>query len=144
MQVGDYAAPFDPDKPVMITFYVPVIKPGLPVEEQGPVARAEILATPYRDYELQVRRQLTEMLGAHGFDARRDIAGIVLNRWGHAYVDPYPGFFFGKDGKAAPPDVVRRPFGRISFGHSEFEGHQSWTGAVTEGSRAMDQALARL
>jgi hypothetical protein len=25
-----------------------------------------------------------------GFDPRRDIASIILNRWGHAYVKPQP------------------------------------------------------
>ena len=46
-----------------------------------------------------MREQLTEMFSASGFDARRDIAGIVLNRWGHAYCSPQPGFFFGRDGQ---------------------------------------------
>ena len=29
--------------------------------------------------------------------------GIILNRWGRAYLTPLPGFFFGQDGKPAPP-----------------------------------------
>jgi len=33
-----------------------------------------------------------KMFGAAGFDPGRDIAGIVLNRWGHAYVNAGPGF----------------------------------------------------
>jgi hypothetical protein len=32
---------------------------------------------------------------AKGFDPARDIAGITINRWGHAYVVPEPGFNFG-------------------------------------------------
>ena len=41
---------------------------------------------------------------------------IILNRWGHAYLNPQPGFFFGKSGKPAPSDVLRAaPFGRIAF-----------------------------
>ena len=32
------------------------------------------------------------MFSAAGFDAQRDIAGIILNRWGHAYLSPQPGF----------------------------------------------------
>jgi spermidine dehydrogenase len=42
-----------------------------------------------------------------GFDAKRDIAGIILNRWGHAYLSPQPGFFFGKNGQPAPGEVIR-------------------------------------
>jgi hypothetical protein len=45
------------------------------------------------------------------FDAKRDIAGIILNRWGHASLNPQPGFFFGKDGKPAfsRPKNKKRP-----------------------------------
>ena len=142
MQVGGYAPAFDPDKPAVLTYYVPFCKVGLPVEAQGPLARTEMLGTPYREYERIVRAQLTEMLSAQGFDARTDIAGIILNRWGHAYVDPYPGFYFGRDGKPAPSDIVRQPFGRIAFAHSELRGHQYWNGGVEEGRRAAEQVLA--
>ena len=141
MHVGGYAPAFDPDQPAVLTYYVPFTQVGLPVEQQGPVARAEMLSKSYRDYELAVREQLTEMLGAQGFDARRDIAGIILNRWGHAYVDPYPGFYFGRDGQPAPRDIVRTPLGRIAFGHSELQGHQNWIGGVQEGRRAAEQVL---
>jgi len=33
------------------------------------------------------------MFAASGFDAKRDIAGMVLNRFGHAFINPQPGFF---------------------------------------------------
>ena len=36
------------------------------------------------------------MSSAYEFDAEEDIAGIILNRWGHAYISPQPGFHFGK------------------------------------------------
>ena len=141
MQVGDYAPELDPVKPNVLTYYVPFFKVGLPVEQQGPVARYEMLSKSYREFERAVRLQLTEMLSGHGFDARRDIAGIILNRWGHAYVDTYPGFYFGRNGAPAPRDVIRSPFGRIAFGNSELKGHQSWIGALEEGRRAAEQAL---
>lgn len=59
-------------------------------------------------------RQLQQMLGSAGFDAKRDIAGIVLNRWGHAYIAPQPGFYFGTPGNPAPLEVVRRRYGRVA------------------------------
>ena len=81
---------------------------------------------------------MNEMFAAAGFDAARDIAGIVLNRWGHAYLAPEPGFRFGRNGNPAPPDVIREPFGRIAIGHSELRGHQYWSGAAGEGRRAIE------
>ena len=78
--------------------------------------------------------QFTKMFSPYGFDAKRDIAGIVSNRWGHAYVVSPPGFYFGKHGDPAPSDVIREPFGRIAFGHSELTGAQLWTTAAEEGA----------
>ena len=141
MQVGTYRPAFDPAMPAVLTYYVPYYKLGLPVEQQGPVARAELLATPYRDLERTVRQQLTEMLSSQGFDAREDIAGIIVNRWGHAYVDPYPGFYYGRMGAPAPRDIVSKPLGRLTFGHSELRGHQYWNGGAEEGRRAALELL---
>jgi len=31
---------------------------------------------------------MVKMFSAGGFDPKRDVAGIVLNRWGHAYITP--------------------------------------------------------
>ena len=74
-------------------------------------------------------------------DIDRDIAGITVNRQGHAYVVTPPGFFFGKDGKPAPSEVIRKPHGRIAFAHAELLGYQMWEGAAHEGERAAQQVL---
>jgi len=84
---------------------------------------------------------LTRLFESGGFDARRDIAGIVLNRWGHARVVQPPGFYFGTNGQPPAREVVARGYGRISIGHSELGGHQSATGAMAQGQRAALQAL---
>ena len=46
-----------------------------------------MLGTPYAEYEKQIREQFTDMFAASGFDAKHDIAGVILNRWGHAYLN---------------------------------------------------------
>jgi spermidine dehydrogenase len=141
MIVGGQAQPLHPDQPTVLTFYAPLFKPGLPAKQQGIAARAELLETSFTDYERKIREQMTEMFDAGGFDPVADIAGIVLNRWGHAYVNPGPGFRFGSNGNPAPPDVIREPIGRIAIGHSELRGHQYWTGAAGEGRRAVETLL---
>ncbi len=141
MVVGKYRPKLHPDLPNIITFYVPFYYPGLDIAEQGARGQTELLSTSYREYERQIREQMLRLFGRAGFDPRRDIAGIILNRWGHAFVDPQPGFYFGKNGQPAPRDVIRRPFGRITFAHSELVGHQYWLGAIGEGRRAATQLL---
>ncbi len=131
-----------PDLPTVLTFFIDYTKPGLPAAEQAHLGRTEILATPYEVYERRIREQMTEMFGASGFDAKRDIAGIVLNRFGHAFINPQPGFFFGSNGKPAPRDVLRSaPFGRIAFSHSDLAGAMDHRNAFIESNRAVSQLL---
>jgi len=143
MVVGGKTAPLDPDKPIVMTFYTPVPGPGADAASQGATGRALLLSSSFADYERQIREHMNEMFAGAGFDAARDIAGIILNRWGHAYLAPEPGFRFGRDGRPAPPDVIREPVGRIAIGHSELRGHQYWTGAAGEGRRAVELLLDR-
>ncbi|MDA7568649.1 NAD(P)-binding protein [Emcibacteraceae bacterium] len=139
MTVGDYQPVIDPDKPALVTFYVPFYYPGLDLVEQGMRGRAELFSTSYAEYEEKICSQMTELFGESGFDPDKDIEGIVLNRWGHAYVTPQPGFFFGVDGDPAPSDVIRKGFGRVAFAHSELQGMQHWGPAADEGQRAVRQ-----
>lgn len=129
-------APFHPDKPIVMTLYAPLPRADLPLEAQGPDARAELYATPYAAYERRIAEQLQTMFGPGGFDARRDIAGIVLNRWGHAFVTPPPGFFFAPPGQIAPADIHKHGLDRIAFAPSA-----DWIGSVAGGRRAVEQVL---
>jgi spermidine dehydrogenase len=141
MKIDGVPVPLDPSKPAMLTFYVGFPQSGVPIDAQTSAARGRLFATTYADFELQIRKQLQQMLGDSGFDARRDIAGIVINRWGHAYIAPQPGFYFGTPGNPAPLEVIRERHGRIAFGHSELSGRQSWGRAAQESRRALEQVL---
>lgn len=138
MQVGSYQPPLDPDQPTILTFYTPFHRPGLPMREQTALGRSELLHTSYPEYERQIYAQMVKLFAASGFDPQRDVAGLILNRWGHAYSVPFPGFFGGASGRA-PRDVIRKPHGRIAFAHSELVGWQHWGTAADEGRRAYNQ-----
>jgi len=87
---------------------------------------------------------LSMLFSRAGFDVRRDIAAIVLNRWGHAYLSPQPGFFFGREGAAAPGDVLRhQPFGRVAFANSDLSGIMDHRSSIIEAKRAAGQVLER-
>jgi spermidine dehydrogenase len=134
-----------PDLPTVLTLFIDFAKPGLPARTQGQLGRAELLSTPFSDYERRIREQLTEMFGSSGFDAKRDVAGIVLNRFGHAFINPQPGFFFGLDGKPAPREALRGgPFGRIAFSHCDLAGAMDHRNAFLESKRAVSQLLDRV
>jgi spermidine dehydrogenase len=140
--VGGGSPSFGPDSPTVLTIKVLFATPGLPIGEQGSRGRAQLLGTSFAQYERAFRQQLGDMFAPGGFDPRRDIAGIILNRWGHAYVNPQPGFFFGSGGKPAPREVLRnRPHGRIGFANTDLAGAMDHRNSIREADRAVQQLL---
>ena len=133
-----------PDSPIVLTFYIALLNADIDPVGQGVAGRAQLLGTSYADYERQIREQMSVMFASAGFDARRDIAGIILNRWGHAYLAPGPGFFFGRNGQPAPPEVISKPHGRIIFAYSELQGNMNMAHAMLEGRRGANLAMAML
>ena len=131
-----------PDSPIVLSLKVLYSYPGRSTEAQGHMGRAEMMQTSFHEYEGHIREQFTEMFGRYGFDAQRDIAGIILNRWGHAYLSPQPGFFFGRGGKPAPREMLRNaPFGRIAFANTDLAGAMDHRYSILEAKRAVEQLL---
>jgi spermidine dehydrogenase len=138
--VGD--STIGPESPIVLSLKVLYSYPGNSTEEQGNRGRGEMLGTSFKDYERRIREQFTEMFAGSGFDAQRDIAGIILNRWGHAYLSPQPGFFFGREGRPAPREVLRNsPFGRIAFANTDLAGAMDHRYSILEAQRAVGQLL---
>ncbi|MFY9912083.1 MAG: NAD(P)-binding protein [Candidatus Sulfotelmatobacter sp.] len=131
-----------PDSPIVLSLKVLYSYPGYSTEEQGNRGRGELIGTSFKDYEKQIREQFTDMFAGAGFNAQRDIAGIILNRWGHAYLSPQPGFFFGRNGEPAPRKILRRaPFGRIAFANTDLAGAMDHRYSILEAKRAVGQLL---
>lgn len=131
-----------PDSPIVLSLKILYSYPGYSTEDQGNMGRGELLGTSFRDYERRIREQFAAMFGAYGFDAQRDIAGIILNRWGHAYLSPQPGFFFGSGGHPAPREVLRSaPFGRIAFANTDLAGAMDHRYSILEAQRAVGQLI---
>jgi len=140
--VGGIAPSFGPDSPTVLTIKVLFAQPGLPIGEQGSRGRGQLLGTSFPQYERAFRQQLGDMFAPGGFDPRKDIAGIILNRWGHAYVNPQPGFFFGSNGQPALRDVLRNaPHGRIAFANTDLAGAADHRNSIREAERAVDQLI---
>jgi spermidine dehydrogenase len=142
-KMGGVAPAISPDSPVVITLKILFSRPGLTMAEQVTRGRAELLSTPYSSYERRIREQLQTMFGRAGFDARRDIAGLILNRWGHAYLCAQPGFFFGTETMSAPGELLRsKPIGRTAFANSDLSGIMDHRASIQEAKRAAEQCLA--
>jgi len=139
---GNEDATIGPDSPTVLSLKVLYSYPGYSTEDQGNRGRAELMRTSFKEYETRIREQFSDMFAGAGFDAQRGVAGIILNRWGHAYLSPQPGFFFGRDGKPAPREILRNaPFGRIAFANTDLAGAMDHRYSILEAKRAVEQLL---
>ncbi len=142
---GTDPATISPDTPTVINLKILFSYPGESLQAQTVRGRQELLSTPFREYERLIREQFTMLFARSGFDANRDIAGIILNRWGHAYLSPQPGFFFGTGGKPGPGEVIRQgAYGRVAFANSDLSGIMDHRMSILESQRAVGQILRRV
>jgi spermidine dehydrogenase len=137
---GSSGSTISPDFPTVLTLKILFTEPGLPLQQQATRGRMRMMSTPFSEYERSLREQFSAMFARWGFDARKDIAGIILNRWGHAYLCAQPGFFFGEDDRPAPREILRRePFNRIAFANSDLSGIMDHRASIAEAQRAVAQ-----
>jgi spermidine dehydrogenase len=140
LSVGDYRPEYHPDKPTILSMYRYIHQRGLEPREQMQLGRYEMERKSFEEYEREIRSELNHILGAHGFDAARDIAGIIVNRWGHGYnyfKEPGP-----KETLESPPyRAGRQKLGRISFAGAD-AGGTPWTqAALVQAFRAVHEQL---
>jgi spermidine dehydrogenase len=140
---GREIMPCDPTKPTVIPLYIPANATlrGVPLREQAFAARHLMFSLRFADIEMLIRQQFTKMFAPYGFDAERDIAGIVANRWGHAFICPGPGFFTGKEGRSPPSSVIKKPLDAMAFSHSDLSGLQDWHEAARFARAGVEQLV---
>ncbi len=143
LRIGGYESVGTPDEPVIVQMIKNWNKPGLPRKEQNRVGRADMLATSFETLELETRSQLNRMLGAGGFDARRDILALTINRWPHGYAYTYDTLGDPDMPDAERPHVLgRQPFGRITIANAD-SGAAAFTNvAIDQAERAVQECLA--
>lgn len=144
-KMADYQAPQTPSDPLVVFMMrspVPIKEPGQSARDLFRLTRHELLETPFSTFEREIRGQLTDMFGAHGFDAERDIEAITVNRWAHGYAYEYYGLDDDFAEGSYPHQVGRRQFGRISIANSDSEAYAYLNGAVDAAWRAAQEQLS--
>jgi len=90
--IGDVPKNHRPDSPVVLTLKVLYSYPGFQHRRSKAIAvAAKCSLLLFANTNAASANNFTDMFSSAGFDASRDIAGIILNRWGHAYLSPQPG-----------------------------------------------------
>ena len=142
MSIGGYESAATPDQAVVIHMVRNPNQPGLPRKEQNRLGRWDILNTPFETIESEIRGQLDAMLGAGGFQSKRDILAITVNRWPHGYAYTYDTLGDPAVPDAQRPHVIgRQPFGRIAIANAD-SGASAFTNvAIDQAHRAVNECL---
>ncbi|MHB1870549.1 MAG: NAD(P)-binding protein [Steroidobacteraceae bacterium] len=123
--------------------------PGHPRKAQYAMGRAELMNTSFETFERNIREQLARVLGPGGFDPRKDILGIMVNRWCHGYSYTYSSLYDPMDWVFTETDkrscvTARQPFGRISVANSDAAASPHTDAAFLTAHWAVEQALEKL
>jgi spermidine dehydrogenase len=144
VSIGDYRFADTADDPVLLHFSAVVNggEPGSAAREQAAAGRRRLMGISFETLERELRDVLQRALGAHGFDAARDIEAITLNRWSHGYAYEYmrPWDAFWPDGPL-PIMQARRGWGRIAIANSDTGAFAYVQGAIDQATRAVHELL---
>jgi spermidine dehydrogenase len=144
VDVGGYKTPRDPSEPMLLFMVRTPVSPGLPEKDQHRAGRYELLSTPFETFETNIRDQLQRMLGGGGFDQKRDIMAITVNRWPHGYAYEFNPLF---DDFSIPPEkranvIGRQRFGRIAIANSDSGAAAYTDSAIDQAHRAVGELLS--
>ena len=143
VDIGTYHSVEDPSQPMLVHMQRTPCKPGLPEHEQNKVGRAELLATTFETFELNIRDQLARTFAGGNFDPARDITAITVNRWPHGYAPEYNPLFEPDGPESSRPHVIgRAPFGNITIANSDSGGGAYTDIAIDQAHRAVAELPA--
>jgi spermidine dehydrogenase len=137
-----------PEEPIALFLTRYPGAPGLSRKDQHRAGRAELLSTTFETFERNIRDQLVRILSPGGFDPRRDILGIMVNRWCHGYsytynslYDPLDWVFTETDRRACV--TARQPYGLIAIANSDAAASPHTDAAFLTAHWAIEQVLSK-
>ncbi|MCH9693761.1 MAG: NAD(P)/FAD-dependent oxidoreductase [Gammaproteobacteria bacterium] len=142
---GAHRYPKNPDEPAVVHMvrFPHRSSAGLTPSEQKRAGRHELYATSYETIERNIRRQLAGSLSEGGFDPARDIEGITVNRWAHAYINRanplYDEMHSDHNDERYPFVRGRKPFGRIAIANSDSGSSSLLDVAIDQAHRAVSE-----
>ena len=142
--VGGYRGVTTPDEPIIVHMTSNPNKPGLPRKEQNRAGAEQLLTTTFEQFELEIRRHLTAMLGPAGFDPAADIVGLTVNRWPYGYAYTYDTLADPDVPPEHRPHVVgRQRFGRVTIANADAGAAAFTNQAIDEAHRAVEELLVK-
>ncbi len=141
VNIGGYKHSQNPDEPICLHMvYVPVFSnPLLDARSKSRIARHKLLTTTFLELENDLRNQLQRMLGPGGFDHKKDILGITVNRWSHGYSYSYNSLYDNINETDKIIENARSPFGNITIANSDSSWNPLTQAAIDMAFRAVHE-----
>jgi len=142
LNLGGYRGSISPDEPAILMMWHAPSFPGMPARDQYRAGRAKLMQYTLDDYKRHACDQLGRALGSSGFDPQRDIAGITVNRWAHAYACG-DNDLYDPDWTPSESSWVkgRQRFGRITIANSDAAGVSMTQAAFDQANRAVKELI---
>lgn len=147
VNMGEIRSPAGPADPVLLHLaqvVLPTDAAGrrLPPREQAALGRQQLQGRSFETFEHEIRRLLHGALARHGFDHRRHIEAITVNRWAHGYAYEYlrPWDAYWPEGPL-PCETARRPWGRVAIANSDAGAYAYAHSAIDQAARAVQDLL---
>lgn len=145
INTGGFTHAIDDSGPVSLIFWGSISPPAdaVDIRSQLRASRSIMLDMTFEDYEREVRTVLDGLLGPAGFDVRRDILAITVNRWPHGYAYEYLDLWDPEwpEGEA-PHEIARRSFGRIAIANTDAAATAYTHTAIDQAWRAVQELPA--
>jgi len=143
VSMGDYHFTDSLDQNCVLHLVRTPCAPGQSARDQHRTGRYELYSTHYSTFEEKVQGQLGRMYGSGGFDPKRDIAAITINRWPHG--DTY--FQMPLWDGNVPEDrrinvVARQKFGNIAIANTDSGEDAETNYAIEQAFRATKELVA--
>jgi spermidine dehydrogenase len=145
VSMGGYDFTQNPNQPTILHgTYVPTDPDkGLSSKQQAINGRRQLYEISFDQFERDIIEQMQGSLKGGGFDAKRDIAGITVNRWPHGYAWEYNDFSDPAEYNPynGPHIKGRARIGRISIANSDASAYAYVDGAIDAADRAVNEQL---
>lgn len=148
VDIGDYKHPRDSKKPICLHLVcsplafsegLGISLDGLDARERARIGRHILYAMSFSEHEKIIREQLQTMLGSAGFEHKRDILAIILNRWGHCYAYTFNSLYEDESDNEATIKESKKPFGNVVIANSDSAHSAYMHSAIDEAYRAISE-----
>lgn len=131
------------EEPMLVHLAKVVLADAGQAPRQQAVAGRRLLGQwSFADFEAPTRELLDSALGPFGFDSRRDIEAITVNRWSHGYAYEYmrPWDRYWPAGPL-PCETARRGWGRVAIANADAGAYAYAHSAIDQAARAVAELL---